>query len=310
MPFVRLRQKFLEIGIELNTADVNAELEVCFELHLDAHRSAKSSHPKYAILFETPLIQPQNQNQDLLRQYQTIFTWDDRHTDGQRWQKVNFPNVLQNPPIDGYPERKKLCVMIAANKSIRRSDPRELYSQRAEAILWFESNALHDFSLYGVDWHLPIQKSGLWGKMLGRFHRYSTSYLPAVVRPSYCGKVERKCDVLKHSRFSICYENASGFDGYITEKIFDCLNSGCIPVYWGADNISQYIPPSCFIDKRSYSDLGELYQYMKNMPESDFLAYQNSIAVFLAGSAASAFSVDRFVETLFNHISADVHVAA
>ena len=44
---------------------------------------------------------------------------------------------------------------------------------------------------------------------------------------------DNKADYLKHYRFYICPENAS-VEGYVTEKLFHCIGSGCIPIYWGA----------------------------------------------------------------------------
>ena len=38
---------------------------------------------------------------------------------------------------------------------------------------------------------------------------------------------------LANYRFNLCPENSLG-EGYITEKIFDSIRSGCIPIYWGA----------------------------------------------------------------------------
>jgi hypothetical protein len=36
-------------------------------------------------------------------------------------------------------------------------------------------------------------------------------------------------------RFNICPENSNA-PGYVTEKIFQSIEAGCIPIYWGADN--------------------------------------------------------------------------
>ncbi|WP_374166778.1 glycosyltransferase family 10 domain-containing protein [Arcticibacter sp. MXS-1] len=35
-------------------------------------------------------------------------------------------------------------------------------------------------------------------------------------------------------KFNVCPEN-SNKDGYVTEKIFEAINSGCIPIYWGSE---------------------------------------------------------------------------
>ena len=40
--------------------------------------------------------------------------------------------------------------------------------------------------------------------------------------------------------------------GYITEKIFDSFAAWCVPVYWGASNVTDYIPEGCFIDRRKF----------------------------------------------------------
>lgn len=42
-----------------------------------------------------------------------------------------------------------------------------------------------------------------------------------------------KGEFLKQYKFYICPENAS-VEGYVTEKAFHAIGSGCIPIYWGA----------------------------------------------------------------------------
>lgn len=40
---------------------------------------------------------------------------------------------------------------------------------------------------------------------------------------------------LTRYKFNICPENSDG-DGYVTEKLFEAINSGCIPIYMGSNN--------------------------------------------------------------------------
>ena len=47
---------------------------------------------------------------------------------------------------------------------------------------------------------------------------------------------------LKDYMFSICLEN-SKYDYYVTEKIFDVIMSGCVPIYWGMPSISKVFDP-------------------------------------------------------------------
>ena len=44
-----------------------------------------------------------------------------------------------------------------------------------------------------------------------------------------------KMDYLKQFCFNICPENSNAA-GYVTEKVFQAISSGCIPVYWGSCN--------------------------------------------------------------------------
>lgn len=44
-----------------------------------------------------------------------------------------------------------------------------------------------------------------------------------------------KLEYLKHYRFNLTPEN-SNHDGYVTEKLFEAIYAGCIPIYHGSDN--------------------------------------------------------------------------
>jgi alpha(1,3/1,4) fucosyltransferase len=46
---------------------------------------------------------------------------------------------------------------------------------------------------------------------------------------------DNKREFLQSYRFNLCPEN-SNYKGYVTEKIFDAIYAGCIPIYWGSDN--------------------------------------------------------------------------
>lgn len=44
-----------------------------------------------------------------------------------------------------------------------------------------------------------------------------------------------KIEFLKNVQFNICPENSNAA-GYVTEKIFDAVQAGCVPIYWGSNN--------------------------------------------------------------------------
>ena len=49
------------------------------------------------------------------------------------------------------------------------------------------------------------------------------------------GYNDNKCNYLKQFIFNICPENSNSY-GYVTEKLFEAILSGCIPIYWGSYN--------------------------------------------------------------------------
>jgi len=44
-----------------------------------------------------------------------------------------------------------------------------------------------------------------------------------------------KFDFIRQYKFNICPENSNAA-GYVTEKIFQSIEAGCIPIYWGSNN--------------------------------------------------------------------------
>jgi hypothetical protein len=252
------------------------------------------------------MIKAENASRKFLAPYRRVFTWDDGLVDGDRYIKINFPNVLTSPSVDGFKDRDRFCCLIAGNKSIKRSDPRNLYPERISAIRWFELNAKGDFDLYGPGWKLPAKRNGFVGRLINLNARYIYPHLKLTAFPSYRGMLENKSDALLRTRFAICYENFRDLPGYITEKIFDCFMSGCVPVYWGASNIERYIPSGCFIDRRRFLNIEEVYQYLKNINEDEFRAYQKNIASFVGGEAAIQFGADYFAETIVNAVVEDL----
>lgn len=94
-------------------------------------------------------------------------------------------------------------------------------------------------------------------------------------------------------------------DYHITEKIFDCFFAGCIPIYWGANNITDYIQKECFIGKREYENYDQLYAYMSTMSNEDYIEYMDNISRFLV-TGVNQFSAEFFSETIINTLLKDI----
>lgn len=303
-PYALMKENFASRGIEVNTFDRSGPC-VQFELHQDV-QLCSGVVPAYLMMFETPQVFPANGFTPNYQAYRKIFTWNDDLVDGNKFIKFNFPNSIHTHLVDGFIQRDRFCCLISSNRTLATHDERTLYPERVYAIRWFEQNAPQDFDLYGVDWDLPAARKGLIGKIERRFWRAIGRIAKLQPFPSYRGKLLRKRDALARTRFAICYENVRDLPGYITEKIFDCFFSGCVPVYWGANNITDHIPADCFIDRRKFRDTADVYSVLKNISESEFLGYQNRIATFLRSDAAYPFSSNFFAETIVTTIVQDI----
>ena len=326
-PFRVLQAKATQQGIELHTLDVLQQKGITpnFTLYLEAVPLVPISNCKnYLIRFETELTVPINSDPDYLNQFDGIFTWDQVLLNANSTNALNqktalvpkfaiaYPNVLpaqftSNEIVNpGFSNRDLFCVLIGSNRHANLLDARELYSERVKAIRWFESNALKDFSLFGNGWLVPQKRFGKSGKWRYRMEKVLPFLLGKSVFPSYRGPAKNKFEVLAKSRFCICFENAKDIPGYITEKLFDSLFAGCVPIYWGEPNIQKIVPSECFIDFRQFltsaDPYRDLYQYISKMTEQDYIAYQEAGKRFLASSAFRPYSSEAFADAILGPI--------
>ena len=266
-------------------------------------KQAKSSRKDlYLIAYESTVIKPDNLDPENLKYFKKIFTWSDDLLDGKKYFKLNYNYQTPKDINFDLNKKEKLCVIISSNKSAKH--PKELYSERIKAIRWFEQNHSEDFDLYGLGWDEYNFQGEFWGIKLARLNRLKPlTKLLGPHYPSYRGSVISKEKTYEKYKFSICYENVAGFNGYITEKIFDCFLSGCVPVYLGAPNITQHIPPNTFIDKRNFNTYEALYAYMKNMPDQEYTDYIEAIKNFLTGEKFYPFTIDCFVKSVADQIT-------
>ena len=241
-------------------------------------------------LFENEIIRPENWMAENHRFFRKIFTWKDTLVDTRRIFKFFLPNKIPEHVSFDLREKTKFCCMISGNKAV--SHPLELYSERIRAVRWFEKNRPDRFDLYGFGWDNPFP---MIPPRVSRVIQPLISRIP-LQYPSYRGKVDSKSAVMRKYRFSICYENARDIPGYITEKIFDCFFSGCVPVYWGAPNVTDFIPEETFIDRRKFTSYAELFEYLDAMSSAEYQGYLKSIESFVNGPRIYPFSAENFAD--------------
>lgn len=88
-----------------------------------------------------------------------------------------------------------------------------------------------------------------------------------------------KSEVLKNYRFSIVIEN-SITRGFVTEKIFDVMANGCVPIYHGATEIADLLPTDTYIELKD-----NVISQLEKIDESTWLKYQDEISKFMSSEA-------------------------
>jgi alpha-1,4-fucosyltransferase len=76
---------------------------------------------------------------------------------------------------------------------------------------------------------------------------------------------------MSHYKFVLAIENTFT-ESYITEKLFYALEAGSVPIYFGAPNVWDFVPPNSIIDGTKFKSMEELADYVKAVAE-DPLAY-------------------------------------
>lgn len=270
------RQAIDSLGSKLilysNPNKYDSDIIVSFNLHSSVnYQQYKTNCKKILFLFEPPSVEPNQYNKQNHIIFDKIFTWDDDLVDNVKYFKFYLPLYDRFDPsyFEISFDQKKFCTMICFNKNSGHQN--ELYSERRKTIEFFENLKTKELDLYGFGWSKHVYKN-------------------------YKGSIDDKFSVLKQYKFSVCYENIKNIKGYISEKIFHCLLTGCVPIYWGASNVEDYIPKTCFIDRRNFNSNKELYNFLKNVKKPEYQNYRNEIKKFMVTENAYLFSWYNFIE--------------
>jgi hypothetical protein len=165
---------------------------------------------------------------------------------------------------------------------------RDRFQARLRAFEAFSSR--DDFDLFGDGWQRrnPAVDADIHAATL-RAHRG-----PA-----------RNSDILgllAKYRFALVYEDAR-FPGYVSERIFDCFFARCIPIYSGAPDVAQYVPPSAFIDVRQFVTFPELERFLMRLTEDDARRYVDAAHAFLISPRFERWCADHFARDVVDALT-------
>lgn len=272
-PFVRLREALQAEGISLDTADLlisqktTNEIVDYYSLGILENYKSLISHPdvrlRAFIIFEPPVVDPRLYKAlpDLTTAFERVYihnTVGDGYSlddvDVTKLRQIYWPQPRKSI-ISNYWEKKdrqKRIVVINGNH-LPHPVSNELYSKRIEAVVELAQFGIVD--LYGRGWSKWWSRTSIWWPYLKNRQ---------ILMSVYHGPCDSKYEVLSRYTFSLCFENMA-MQGYVTEKIFDCLYTGTIPLYLGATDINELISPEAYVDCRQFDSLQELYESLKSL---------------------------------------------
>lgn len=230
--------------------------------------------PRVLLALEGVMHAPDNCNPEARRHFERILTWYDALLEPGRTVKFCVPQPPRWPPVEPVPfARRKLLASISANKRVK--NPLELYTERRRALARLARALPDGFDFYGMGWE---------GTRLGR-------------SPCFRGEAREKAQVYARYRFALVYENAQ-VPGYVSEKIFDAMRSGCVPVYLGAPNVEAYVPADCFVDRRRFPSDAALAEHLAAVSEAEHRRRLDAIRSYLSGPAFEPFLVTSLADAI------------
>lgn len=270
-------------------------------IYFKKFKKAKADLISILFLWEPPVVSPKNYKLSNHYIFDYVITWNENLIDNKKYFKFNYPQMNINKPIHELNfSEKKFCTMVCSNKQSKIKN--ELYSKRLEVINYFEFTS-DQFDFYGVGW---LDKPIFLG--YSKFHRYLKTIIWYANCKSirnfknYKGTITNKLEAISNYKFTISFENQKNLRGYVTEKIFDCLISGTVPIYLGSENISEIIPFKCFIDYRDFNSIQELVDYLRNIDERDYEDYLLQAKEFLKSDFFKIFTYSEQIRELNNYI--------
>lgn len=286
-PFAILKQKLSLKKITFNTIDlfknyneIDLLIVLRHENNIDTIFNIISKNKSVKILYistEEISVAP-TQKKELLDfgLFDRILTWRDNELDNKLFFKYHYMTPHRSFVKRSERQRKLVC-MINAYKKNYFKDINNIYAERIKVISFFQGN--NNFSLYGHNWH-----------------NYDSSI------KNYGGSVSDKIKTYLNYDFSFVFENSKTELGGISEKIWDSMAAGCIPIYFGAPNVNEYIPDECYVDYRQFNNLLSLKIFLQEMSIEEKIIRRKAIELFLDSKDYNKFTSIGFIDNMILNI--------
>jgi len=326
--FALWREEAAKQGFSLATCDVvdskQADILWFMDLprekreFLEIKRTAKTGAKLVLHILESPLLFPAAFVEANRREFDAIVSFEyGTRQDSQFSYKLP---IDPEPRFEGMPfQQRKLAVMVNTNRVEGWFATRklglvglpgigayfsgwklppfhwmhpakgELYSWRRKITVKFEQFPNGGLDIFGPGWS---------GEKI--------SWLPFCGNRFYAGWRSDKVDYnleqvgfgkrkkLGEYKFVIASENYVGSRGYISEKFFDAILGGSVPVYLGEKKIADFVPKNSFIDARDFQSLENLVNKLAKMSEEQWQQIRFASKAFINSKEFLEFTNQKF----------------
>jgi hypothetical protein len=296
IPFTALRDEFSSRGIELHTADFlfrqddGTKVGSYYSFGLQGYRKLRglSAVALRAFVIMEPVVVAKHlyaQLPELTRIFDAVYVYNTegdgyslKGVDRSKLHRLDCPLPF-NHVIEPYwcvcDRRLKIVVINGHHRTLLRRG--ELYSERIRAVVELAKIGVVD--LFGRGWNDLFSRHSLsWAYVRNRKALLSV----------YKGSCRSKFEVLSRYHFALCIENQS-MKGYISEKMFDCMYAGTIPVYIGAKDVLKYVPEDSFVDGRAFKTYTEMWSFLCSMSQQKREHIREAGRAFLSGASSERF---------------------
>jgi len=270
-----MRDLLAKKGFKVIESSINADIFLAIdhrksELGLLSERASKN---RFNILFrsEPECIIPSGYKEESLAVYDKTLTFGKPRTSPN----FEFWPQFWDKSLHFKANRKEKIALINANKL--NFHKTEMYSLRRKA-----AKTLDEVDLFGMDWNISfvlkmkifvieLRKEPLKSLFTFPFHidKWFHNW-PEIDAP------QDKIKLLKEYKYALVIENSRS---YMSEKLFDALQSGCIPIYVGPRVEDFGIPPELVI--QSPASLSGIKVAFKKAKSLDYLKHQKNIREWL-----------------------------
>jgi hypothetical protein len=178
-------------------------------------------------------------------------------------------------------------------KDIMKSERCLQYTKRQRLARIAERFPIGSFELYGAGWD---------GRKAGWFYRFFPDRPYRDALGPFRGS---NLEIMAKYRFVLAFENYASDEGYISEKFFDPILAGAVPIYRGDKNIANFVDPDCFVDSRKFRSLKHLFYFIRECPECEWQRMRQAGRDFLRSKKADVFRPDYFANVMLSAVLGD-----